>query len=158
MWLSKEYLKFVEILEQDPELVKSLYLQWIQFVIDKYKISRSTCIKYLWPQNKYKTVKFDIEKAVKMRNDWITDKVIAKELGTYTTTLWKKLWKRSLWRSQEAIEKIQDKSYSKLYTNERKLEQRSWNDVDKVPKPYWNDKTAVRSWENPHPIILTKIK
>ena len=51
MWLSKSYIKFVEILEKDPELVKSEYQQWIQFIIDKYWISRSTCIKYLWPQN-----------------------------------------------------------------------------------------------------------
>lgn len=37
-------------------------------------------------------------------------------------------------------------------------ETRSWSEVDKVPKPYWNDKTAIRSWENPHPFISTKIK
>lgn len=129
MWLSKSYIKFVEILEQDPELVKSEYQQWIQFVIDKYKISRSTVIKYLWPQNKYKTVTFDVEKAKQMRKDGITDKEIAKQLWTYTTTLWKKLGKRSLCRSQDAIEKIQDKSYSKLYTNERNLETRSWSEV-----------------------------
>ena len=158
MWLSKEYIKFVEILEQDPELVKSEYQQWIQFVIDKYWISRSTVIKYLWPQNKYKTVTFDAIKAQKMRLEWITDKEIARQLWTYTTTLWKKLWKRSLWRSQDAIEKIQDKSYSKLYTNERKLETRSWSEVDKVPKPYWNDKTAIRSWENPVPFLKNYIK
>ena len=158
MGLSKEYRLFVEQLEKDPELVKSEYQKWIQFIIDKYWISRSTCIKYLWPQNKYTTVIFDVEKAKQMRKDGITDKEIARQLWTYTTTLWKKLWKRSLWRSQDAIEKIQDKSYSKLYTNERKLETRSWSEVDKVPKPYWNDKTAIRSWENPHPIISTKIK
>lgn len=158
MWLSKEYRLFVEQLENDPELVKSEYQQWIQFVIDKYWISRSTVIKYLWPQNKYKTAIFDVDKAKQMRKDGITDKEIARRLWTYTTTLWKKLGKRNIWRSQDAIEKIQDKSYSKLYTNERKLEARSWSEVDKVPKPYWNDKTAIRSWENPVPFISLYIK
>lgn len=158
MWLSKSYIKFVEILEKDPELVKSEYQQWIQFIIDKYWISRSTCIKYLWPQNKYKTVTFDVNKAKQMRLEWITDREIAKKLWTYTTTLWKKLGKRSLSRSQEAIEKIQDKSYSKLFTNERKLETRSWSEVDKEAKPYWDTKNVVRVWEWFHPIISTKIK
>lgn len=158
MWLSKEYIKFVEILEQDPELVKSEYQQWIQFVIDKYWISRSTVIKYLWPQNKYKTVSFDVNKAKQMRKDGITDREIAKQLWTYTTTLWKKLGKRSLSRSQDALEKIQDKSYSKLFTNERNLETRSWSEVYKVPEPYWNDKKAIRSGENPVPFISLYIK
>lgn len=158
MWLSKEYRLFVEQLENDPELVKSEYQQWIQFVIDKYWISRSTVIKYLWPQNKYKSVTFDVEKAKQMRKDGITDKEIAKELWTYTTTLWKKLGKRSLWRSQDALEKIQDKSYSKLYTNERKLETRSWSEVYKVQKPYWDTKNEIRSWENYAPFISLYIK
>lgn len=158
MWLSKEYIKFVEILEQDPELVKSEYQQWIQFIIDKYWVSRSTCIKYLWPQNKYKTVTFDVEKAKQMRKDGITDKEIARQLWTYTTTLWKKLWKRSLSRSQDALEKIQDKSYSKLFTNERKLETRSWSEVDKVHENYWEKGNITRIWELPHPILYSKIK
>lgn len=129
MWLSLQYLQFVKQLENNPELVKSEYQQWIQFVIDKYWISRSTVIKYLWPQNKYKTVNFDVDMAKQMRLDWITDREIAKKLWTYTTTLWRKLGKRSLSRSQEALEKIQGKSYSKLFTNERKLETRSWSEV-----------------------------
>lgn len=157
MWLSKEYRLFVEQLENDPELVKSEYQQGIQFVIDKYWISRSTVIKYLWPQNKYKTVTFDVEKAKQMRKEGITDKVIAKALWTYTTTLWKKLGKRSLWRSQDAIEKIQDKSYSKLYTNERKLEIRSWSEVYKEQPNYWENWSIIRVWEKPHPILYSKI-
>ena len=158
MGLSKEYRLFVEQLEKDPELVKSEYQKWIQFIIDKYWISRSTCIKYLWPQNIYKTVGFDVEKAKQMRKDGITDKEIARQLWTYTTTLWKKLWKRSLWRSQDALEKIQDKSYSKLYTNERKLETRSWSEVDKEKPNYWEKWSITRVWEKPHPILYSKIK
>lgn len=158
MWLSKEYIKFVEILEQDPELVKSEYQQWIQFVIDKYWISRSTVIKYLWPQNKYKTVTFDAIKAQKMRLEWITDKEIAKVLWTYTTTLWKKLWKRSLSRSQDAIEKIQDKSYSKLYTNERKLETRSWSEVYPEKKQKKWEWEIVEFWMRPIEFLKLYIK
>lgn len=50
------------------------------------------------------------------------------------------------------------KKKSNAYVAERNLETRSWSEVDKVPKPYWNDKNAIRSGENPVPFISLYIK
>ena len=140
------FLEFKELYDSDPSKMQKEYKDNdIEYMVRKYKISRSTIMKYC-NEKKKSFIKVNAVLARKMRDEWISDKDICKEIWVNPSTLWMSIWPR-----KDKAEK--SKRVWREFVEIRDLPKVRWE--NKEEKPYYDTSNIVEMW--PIKALFSKI-